>query len=270
MQIALKIDVDGLRATREAVPKLIEILQRNGAGATFLFSLGPGTSLHGWLRGTDIGRRCAAVMKRARDAGFEAGVHAWDASGWRARVMGAGAGWTTWQMALAAQRFREVFGEEPLVHGAPDWRMNVHAFRRTQAMGYLYASDTRGTHPYVPVIRAEIVGCPQFPTTLPTLEEMIGHDAAGEADVAERALAKTEAADRDHVFTVRAGSEGLRLAGAFERLLAGWKSQGYGLVAMRDLVAQARLNALPLHTVVEAPVPGRPGTCATQGPGFLA
>ena len=41
MKLALKIDVDTFRGTREGVPRLLEILQRHGAGATFLFSLGP-------------------------------------------------------------------------------------------------------------------------------------------------------------------------------------------------------------------------------------
>ena len=40
-RIALKIDVDTLRGTREGVPRLQALLQRVGAGATFLFSLGP-------------------------------------------------------------------------------------------------------------------------------------------------------------------------------------------------------------------------------------
>src|SRR5258706_12269195 len=41
MQIALKVDVDTLRGTREGVPALVRTLQGSGAGATFLFSLGP-------------------------------------------------------------------------------------------------------------------------------------------------------------------------------------------------------------------------------------
>ncbi|HET7835786.1 MAG TPA: 4-deoxy-4-formamido-L-arabinose-phosphoundecaprenol deformylase, partial [Variovorax sp.] len=40
-RIALKIDVDTLRGTREGVPRLQALLQRVDAGATFLFSLGP-------------------------------------------------------------------------------------------------------------------------------------------------------------------------------------------------------------------------------------
>ena len=40
-QIALKIDVDTYRGTREGVPRLVETLQRHNAQATFFFTLGP-------------------------------------------------------------------------------------------------------------------------------------------------------------------------------------------------------------------------------------
>ncbi|HZD20011.1 MAG TPA: hypothetical protein VE325_05005, partial [Burkholderiales bacterium] len=41
MKLALKIDVDTLRGTQEGVPRLVELLKKHKAGATFLFSLGP-------------------------------------------------------------------------------------------------------------------------------------------------------------------------------------------------------------------------------------
>jgi peptidoglycan/xylan/chitin deacetylase (PgdA/CDA1 family) len=301
MKLALKIDVDTLRGTSEGVPKLIEILGRHGAGATFLFSLGPDhtgraikralrpgfmkkvgrtsvvshygirTLLYGTvLPGPDIGKRCAGVMRQVRDAGFEVGIHTWDHVKWQDDVAGADAQWTQWQMALACQRFREVFGADPEVHGAAGWQMNVHAWRRTQAMGFRYASDTRGTHPFIPVVRAEIVACPQFPTTLPTLDEMIGVDGVSEATVAERLLERTAADRRAHVYTLHAELEGMKLAPVFERLLSGWKAQGYDLTAMRDQAQDVTADLLPLHTVVDAPLAGRSGTLATQGPEFLA
>ncbi|TLY60033.1 MAG: 4-deoxy-4-formamido-L-arabinose-phosphoundecaprenol deformylase, partial [Gammaproteobacteria bacterium] len=39
--IALKIDVDTYRGTRESAPRLADLLGRLGVPATFLFSLGP-------------------------------------------------------------------------------------------------------------------------------------------------------------------------------------------------------------------------------------
>ena len=39
--IALKVDVDTLRGTREGVPRLLSVFVEANARATFLFSLGP-------------------------------------------------------------------------------------------------------------------------------------------------------------------------------------------------------------------------------------
>jgi undecaprenyl phosphate-alpha-L-ara4FN deformylase len=300
LKLALKIDVDTFRGTREGVPALMALLERHEAGATFLFSLGPDhtgraikralrpgfmqkvgrtsvvshygvrTLLYGTvLPGPDIGRRCADVMRSVRDRGFEVGIHTWDHVRWQDGVAGAREDWTHWQMALAVQRFKEIFGEAPSVHGAAGWQMNSHAYRRTQSMGFRYASDTRGTHPFIPVIRAEIVGCPQFPTTLPTLDEMIGLDGVTEANVAERLLEMTKAADRDHVYTLHAELEGMKLAPAFDQLLEGWKAQGYQLVAVRDLVNDVDATKLPMHYVIDGTVPGRSGRLACQERPFL-
>jgi len=299
LKLALKIDVDTYRGTREGVPRLLEMLKQYGAGATFLFSLGPDhtgraitrvfrpgflgkvgrtsvlshygirTLLYGTLLpGPDIGRRCAPILRSVRDAGFEVGVHTWDHVKWQDGVGSADEAWTDFQMALARNRFLEVFGEDPRVHGAAGWQMNVHAWRRTQRYGFDYCSDTRGTHPFVPVCRAEIVACPQLPTTLPTLDELIGLDGVTEANVAEAVLERTREA-RDHVFTLHAELEGMKLAPAFERLLEGWKSQGYELVALRELRASLDPASLPLHTVLDGEIPGRSGTLALQGPAFL-
>jgi peptidoglycan/xylan/chitin deacetylase (PgdA/CDA1 family) len=210
------------------------------------------------------------VLRRVRDEGFEVGIHTWDHVKWQDGVARADAHWTRWQMALAAQRFREVFGEDATVHGAAGWQMNVHAYRGTQSLGFRYASDTRGTHPFIPVIRAEIVACPQFPTTLPTLDEMIGLDGVTEANVAEALLERTARAGGHQVFTLHAELEGMKLAPTLEKLLAGWKAQGYRLAAMRELADDVPVASLPLHSVVDAPFPGRSGTLAAQGPAFLA
>jgi undecaprenyl phosphate-alpha-L-ara4FN deformylase len=53
--------------------------------------------------------------------------------------------------------------------------MNRHALRLTQRLGFCYASDCRGKFPFIPVIDGEIVLCPQLPTTLPTLDELLAH-----------------------------------------------------------------------------------------------
>jgi peptidoglycan/xylan/chitin deacetylase (PgdA/CDA1 family) len=305
MLLALKIDVDTLRGTFEGVPRLAEVLRRHAAGATFLFSVGPDhtgrairrvfrpgffakvqrtsvvrhygmrTLLYGTLLpGPDIGRRCAEVMRRARDEGFEVGLHAWDHVKWQDGLAGASAEWTARQMQLGCERFAEIFGEAPRVHGAAGWQMSVHALRLTQALGFDYCSDGRGTHPHLPVWNAELIRCPQLPTTLPTLDELIGTDGTDEANVADRLLRLTEAPPSDaafagHVYTLHAELEGLRLAPVFERLIAGWKAQGYELVPLRALYERLQALSLPRCETGPGRVPGRSGTLFVQRAEFL-
>jgi undecaprenyl phosphate-alpha-L-ara4FN deformylase len=302
MKLALKIDVDTYRGTRQGVPRLLELLRKHNAGATFLFSLGPDhtgravkrvfrrgfvgkvsrtsvlehygltTLLYGTLLpGPDIGRRCGEIMRSVRDAGFEVGIHTWDHVRWQDGVSGAGAEWTEREMRLAHRRFEEIFGETPRAHGAAGWQMNVHALRLTQRLGYDYCSDTRGTCPFIPVWRAEIVACPQLPTTLPTLDELIGVNGVTANNVADRVLALTKAAPAaSHVYTLHAELEGGKLGPAFERLLEGWKGQGYELVSLRAIAEKLDLKSLPRHEVAMGEIPGRSGALALQGREYLS
>ena len=301
MRIALKIDVDTLRGTREGVPNLVTLLRKHGVGATFLFTLGPDhtgraikrvfrpgfygkvrrtsvvrhygvrTLLYGTvLPGPDIGRRAADVMKAVADAGFETGVHTWDHVRWQDGVANADALWTKREMERACERYTEVFGTAPLTHGAAGWQMNVHALRLTQRMGFEYCSDGRGTYPHLPVWNAELIRCPQLPTTLPTMDELIGVDGITEENVAAHLLELTrETRPAGHVFTLHAELEGLRLAHAFEQLLAGWRAQGWSLGSTRALFETLQPMALPRCEVAPGTVDGRSGMLLVQGEEFL-
>lgn len=297
-QLALKIDVDTLRGTRQGVPALTAALRRAQAGATFLFSLGPDhtgrairrvfrrgfvgkvqrtsvvshyglrTLMYGTLLpGPDIGRLCAATMRTVRDAGFEVGVHCWDHVRWQDGVAGASADWTEREMRLAFERFASVFGRPPRVHGAAGWQMNAHALKLVQGLGYTHASDGRGARPFLPVVDGTLLTVPQLPTTLPTLDEMIGLNGVTPANVVERLLRRTaEPPAHGHVFTLHAELEGQKFLPVFERLLLGWIAQGYELVSLETMARGLDRNALPRCTVLWGTVPGRSGELIGQGP----
>lgn len=295
--LALKVDVDTWRGTREGVPRLVELLARHGAGATFLFSLGPDhtgraikrvfrkgflqkvsrtsvvehygirTLLYGTLLpGPDIGRREAATLRAVRDRGFEVGIHTWDHIRWQDHVAGKDAAWTRAEMAKAAARFEQVFGTPARTHGAAGWQMNDAAYACERELGLDYASDGRGEGPFQPVDAAgRPLGVPQLPTTLPTLDELIGVDDIDAGNVDRHLLALTGAAPRDHVYTLHAELEGMKLAATFERLLIGWRDQGYTLVPTRRLFENLDAATLPRCRVAMGSIPGRSGTLALQG-----
>jgi len=295
-QLALKIDVDTLRGTREGVPALLAALAAHGADATFLFSLGPDhtgrairrafrpgffskvkrtsvlehyglrTLLYGTLLpGPDIARKAAQPMRHVRDAGHEVGVHCFDHTAWQDLLTRRDARWAKTQMQRAAGRFQQVFGKEPQVHGAAGWQMTEAAFLAEEELGFAYASDTRGHAPFVPWVGSRRSACPQLPTTLPTLDELIGLDGIDADNVHTHLLARTAELPGYQVFTLHAELEGMKLLPVLQRLLQGWRVQGYALVAMRTLLAGLDIAALPAADVTAGTVPGRSGTLAVQG-----
>lgn len=296
-QIALKIDVDTYRGTREGVPRLVDVLKRYKAGATFFFTLGPDhmgraigrvfrpgylkkvsrmsvvehygikTLLYGTLLpGPDIGKKCADIMRGVRDAGFEVGVHCFDHIRWQDQVAGKDVEWTRCELQRAVDRYVEIFGVAPHAHAAAGWQMNRHALRLMQRMGFDYSSDTRGTHPFIPTWQAEIVACPQLPTTLPTLDELINRDGITLDNVAQHLLKLTAAApDTGHVYTLHAELEGGKWMPIFEELLQGWQAQGYELVSMQQYLQALQAVALPRHEIVMREIEGRIGMLAVQG-----
>lgn len=297
MKLALKIDVDTYHGTRDGVPQLLRMLNQHHARATFLFSLGPDhtgrairrvfrrgflqkvsrtsvvsnygikTLLYGTLLpGPDISKHCAPLMRSVREAGHEVGIHTHDHVAWQDHVVNASETWTRREMNRAQARFQSVFGETAHTHGAAGWQMNAHAFRLTAEMGFDYCSDTRGTHPFMPVIEDQVIACPQLPTTLPTLDELIGNDGLSEDNVANELLKRTaKASSSGHVYTLHAELEGNRLSAVFEALLRGWRDQGYTLTTMRDYAQGFNIAMLPRHAVVNGELPGRSGTLALQG-----
>ncbi len=294
-RIVLKIDVDTLRGTREGVPNLARMLDRHKARATFLFSLGPDHT--GWalrrvfrpgflkkvsrtsvvehygvrqlmygvlLPGPDIGVRAASEMRAIHEAGFECGIHTWDHVYWQDHVRRQSREWTIREMQKSHERFADIFGAPPATHGSAGWQMNEHAFAQLDAWGMRYASDGRGHAPYRPVIGNRVLSHVQMPTTLPTLDELLGVEGLDATNVAARLLAATERNPRDQVFTLHAELEGQKLAPVFEQLLAGWRAQGHTFVTMGDYHAALDRDTLPSYPVAWGEIPGRSGELIVQ------
>jgi hypothetical protein len=153
----------------------------------------------------------------------------------------------------------------PKSFAAAGWQLNRFELRQTQRFGFDYASDTRGTHPFIPTWDAEIIACPQIPTTLPTLDELIGHDGITQENVVSHLLKLTANPPANgHVFRLTSELEGGKWIPLFEQLLAGWKAQGYDLVSMRQYL-QSIVGTLPRHAVKMGEINGRGGMLAIQG-----
>ena len=296
-RIALKVDVDTLRGTREGVPRLVTALGRHQAGGSFYFSLGPDhtgralkrvfrrgflgkvrrtsvvehygirTLLYGTLLpGPRIDVKAGAVMRAVRDAGLDVGVHCHDHVRWQDGVAQADAAWTRQEFVRALDAFRGVFGSAARSHAAAGWQLNAAVLQLEQEFALDYASDARGRGPFWPTMAGVAGGCMQLPTTLPTFDEVIGVDGLDAQGAAERILSESRAGASDtHVFTLHAELEGQKLFPQFEFLLRRWREAGLELVSMHDYHQRLAGTTLARHELIWGEVPGRSGTLALQG-----
>jgi undecaprenyl phosphate-alpha-L-ara4FN deformylase len=297
MRIALKVDVDTYRGTLEGVPALLRLFDRFQVRATFLFSLGPDhtgralrrifrpgfvqkvrrtsvashyglrTLMYGvLLPGPHIGRRAGGIMRAAAAAGHEVGIHCYDHVRWQDHVAHQGLEWTRREMSRAMAVFEEVFGVAAKVHGAAGWQLNAAVLQLEEELGFSYASDVRGSFPFVPAIGEVESSCPQLPTTLPTLDELIGRNGVTADNVHERLLqASAQPRPHGHLYTLHAELEGMGLSGVMERLLQAWQAD-HDLCAMEEFYHSLELSRLPRQQIVQGEVPGRSGKLALQQP----
>jgi peptidoglycan/xylan/chitin deacetylase (PgdA/CDA1 family) len=294
-RIALKVDVDTFRGTRDDVPRLLALLAERKLRATFLFSLGPDhtgrairrvfrpgfvskvartsvvshyglkTLMYGvLLPGPRIARRCAGVLHAVADAGHETGIHCWDHVEWQDKVADRDLAWTRRQLEQALAEYRSVFGRDARTHGAAGWQANEHLFALEDEFGLDYASDARGRGPFLPVANGRTFRCPQLPTTLPTMDELVGVDGATPDDAVGQLLALTPGEGPDQVFTLHAELEGRAYAPQFARLLDAWAARGHRLVTTEELWRSLDVAALPRAAVIRGTVPGRSGLLAAQ------
>jgi undecaprenyl phosphate-alpha-L-ara4FN deformylase len=290
--ITLKVDVDTLRGTREGVPRLASLLARLQIPATFLFSVGPDhtgralrrvfrrgflskvrrtsvasnygtkTLLYGTLLpGPDIGRLCRAEMRSVAEQGFEVGLHAHDHVKWQDGVARASSVWTCEQLENGIDAFETIFGFRPRIHGAAGWQLNSYVPALEKGFRFEIASDTRGFEPFIPLGG----GVLQIPTTLPTLDELVGVNGAQVGDATRRIFELTRAdGPRHQVFTLHAELEGGAYLAEFEALLRAWQEAGFAFRTLGDVARALDPRSLRTSRIRLGAIEGRSGTLALQ------
>ncbi|MHB8844189.1 MAG: 4-deoxy-4-formamido-L-arabinose-phosphoundecaprenol deformylase [Nitrospirota bacterium] len=294
--LSIKIDVDTDRGTRLGVPNLLALFDEFGIKATFLFSLGPDNtgraikrifrpgffskvsrtsvvSVYGirtlmngvLLPGPHVGRRNEHIMREVRNAEHEVGIHCYDHIKWQDGLMKMTADEVRKEFGKAATEFARIFGEPSRTHGAAGWQANAVSCGVEDGAGLLYASDCRGTHPFFPRAGGKTFKTLQIPSTLPTLDELLGRPEYPEDRLVDHYLSLLRT-DRPNVLTIHAELEGMKYFSLFRTFLERAKALTIRFVLLRDLAAML-LNdhsAIPVCDLVMDPVDGRSGTIAVQ------
>ena len=299
IRLALKVDVDTDRGTREGVPHLVSDCQEFKAPACFLFSLGPDQTgraitrvlrpgffqkvsrtsvveLYGvrtLLNGTllpapHIGRRNGHVMRAVRDAGFEVGIHCYNHYRWQDYLHTMSAQEVATEFQAARNEFRRIFGADAPTAGAAGWQSSAHSRAAYDDASLLYASDTRGASPFFPRVEGRVFRTLEIPSTLPTLDELMGRPEFPDDAIVAHYLSLLRE-DRTNVFTLHAEIEGMGKRALFRALLRACRKAGVEFIRLdafaRELLANR--EAIPVCDQTMAEIDGRSGLVATQAAG---
>ena len=295
-QVVLKVDVDTYLGTLHGVPALLDLFERFDVKASFLFSVGPDntgrairrvfrkgflqkvgrtsvvshygfrTLMNGVLKpGPHIGKRAAHVMRQVAARGHEVGIHCYDHVKWQDFVAGKDLKWTQREMARAFEAFKNAVQADPQTIGAAGWQINRFVIALEEQMGFSYASDVRGREPFIPAMEGVSSNCIQLPTTLPTLDEIIGSDGIDSSNCWETILEKSrETLPHGHVYTLHAELEGMKLIPVMDKLLEQWKASGFEFVTLQQLYTSLDQSVLPRNEIAWNEVDGRSGLLAVQ------
>jgi undecaprenyl phosphate-alpha-L-ara4FN deformylase len=297
LKVALKIDVDTHQGLGLGVPRMAAMLKREEIAASFYVTMGPDNSgraiirvlrnrgflakmfrtkavsmygLRTVLSGTLLPSRPIAlafpeVMRDLQRAGFEVGVHGYDHVRWQDHLDRIGDDGIRSELAEAFETFRAILGHPARSFAAPGWRTNNSALLALDEANLAYRSDTRGRAPYRCMVEGRILRTIEIPTTLPTLDEVMGLPEIPDAAAAHRFYLEQFKDDALNVHTVHAETEGMGQLEMFTALLRGLKERGAQFVRLEEVAARLDAAALPVCPVIRATLPGRAGWISAQG-----
>jgi len=293
--LGLRIDVCTYEGLRTGVPALLSLLTRFEQRASFFLALGPDRSgralfqlfrpgfaakmrrtrairAYGWrtvLSGTLLPARQAGdleeVVRAIPAPGHEVAVHGYAHRRWQDRLFRMAESEVRQEMAQAVGVYERVIGHRPQGFGAPGWQCSPASLRALDEMGFAYASDTRGRQPFYPSLNGRKLRTLQIPTTLPTLDEVLGlEETDGKGFV--RLVNQRVRPDPWPVLTLHAEMEGRRFLGVAQALFTRWKGQGVRCLPLIEIATAIRAageDRNPVADIVPRPIRGRAGSVAT-------
>lgn len=307
--VSLKIDVDTLVGYLDGVPSLLRVLDALGVQATFCIAMGPDrsgktlrriftkrgflskalrtraaanyglrTMLYGTLLPSPlIVQRCPELFRGLLSTRNEVIPHGWDHVSWHDHLSRWDLDRTRRELRQACEAFERLAGHPCRAFASPGWQWTEHSAVAEEEIGLVYAADTRGWSPFFPRVGERRSTVLQVPTTLPTLDELIGRRDVPTGnllgyllDVFRQppSLAPNTRHRRNslvHVFTAHAEIEGRRWLGLFEDLVGSLLADGFRFVTLGQLADEIlAAGDVPVCQVVDAELVGRAGKVACQ------
>ena len=293
--IGLKIDVDTYEGMKNGAPTLLDLLRQFSIKASFFVPMGRDHT--GWtvkrvftrkgflkkasrvgvletygirtlmngllLPGPEIAKKNKLTLSQIVSEGHEAGIHGYDHVSWHDHVREWGETKTTAILNQACNVYEGILGQKARSFAAPGWIINPHALRFFENNDFLYSSDTRGSSPFYPVMGGSQFNIIQIPTTLPTLDEVVG--LAGHEPISLARYFVDLLSEGLNILTVHTELEGNRWTGFLEAFIAQTIDRGFTYARLVDIAKMSReKDVLPRCNVYFGQVDGRAGDVSCQ------
>jgi len=294
--LSLRVDVDTLEGSLTGIPALLRMLDRQGMQASFYFCFGPdnsgkairrifrkgflakmrrtnATQLYGFktmmygvlIPAPIIWKRAAQQMRSAREAGHEVAIHGWDHVQYHDLLDRKSRKWLEDWYRQAHDAFGAVFGEPARGAVSPAWRCNDTTLELQEPFAMDYAGDCRGLEAFYPVVKGRTLSTLQVPTTLPTLDELLGLDGLTPDEVNAQVLGLVRE-DALNVYALHTEVEGGALATTFEAFLQGLRDREVRIRTHADWVPELKAAAPRALAISRREIPGRAGWVSYGGP----
>jgi undecaprenyl phosphate-alpha-L-ara4FN deformylase len=293
--IGLKIDVDTYKGMKHGVPTLLDLLRQFSIKGSFFVPMGKDhtgwtvkrvftrkgflkkanrvgiietygirTLMHGLLLpGPEIAKKNKETLKQIITEGHEAGIHGHDHVSWHDHVREWDEAKTTEILNQASNVYEGILGQKARSFAAPGWMVNPHALRFFEKKGFLYSSDTRGSSPFLPDMENNHFSILQIPTTLPTLDEVVGLAGYDPISIARHFVGLLN--EGLNILTVHAELEGNRWADFLKSFITQTLDHGFTYSRLVDIAqAYRKCDDVPRCNISYENIEGRAGDVSCQ------
>ncbi|HOE15841.1 MAG TPA: polysaccharide deacetylase family protein [Syntrophorhabdaceae bacterium] len=293
--IGIKVDVDTYAGMRKGVPALLAIFRKYNIRASFFVPMGKDhtgrtvkrvftrkgflkkagrvgvlstygirTLMYGLLLpGPEIARKNRHLLLQITEEGHELGIHGRDHVQWHDSIKHLSKERTEKEIGKLLQVYEEVVGKKACSFAAPGWMINPYALKSFSENGLVYSSDTRGSSPFFPLMGGEEIRMLQIPTTLPTLDEVIGVAGTDAASLSGYYMSCLH--DGLNILTVHTELEGKKWGPFLEAFIRNAIGSGYAFRRLIDIAREyAPSENTPVCAIEYGNVEGRAGEVCCQ------
>jgi len=290
--LGLIITVSTAKGAERGVANLLEILKKYNLHATFLLNIGVdrrgrkmrnlfnidylkkvlrtksyqvyslSTALNGFLKPGVQMKKWIPLFKKLHDHHHEVGIYAYDATYWEEQIHDSPESDIRFEINKALMRFKEIFNFSAKVTGAPNFQTHHLVCKIQDDSDFLYATDTRGISPFYPHHHLKTYQTLQLPTTLPTLDELLGMPDFSLENCQNHYL-DLITSNEYNVMTIRAEWEGATYLQWFESFIKLCIEKNITIMPLKNFIPL--LKDVPVCELIQITLPGRPEKVAAQG-----